>query len=180
MTLTSSDKAPGQPAWPPRQRGFTLLELLVVLALILLASGLILPNLNIGDNSRFTTELRQAVATLHYARRLAIVDASPRVASFHVLDSEQPDYAEQLQALQGAPEQAANWHSERLALGFRYGPQEAMENVDRADITFFPEGGSSGGVLTFTLGPREAQVLVDAITGRITTAFDGEEPDEPN
>jgi general secretion pathway protein H len=169
MTPTSADKR--------RQGGFTLLELLIVLALILLASGLILPKLNLGDNSLFNTELRQAVATLRYARRLAIVDAAPRVASFHSLDPDSPDYAERLQVQQQAPG-AATWRSERLGLQFQYGPQEPADSVVRADISFFPEGGSSGGVLTFSLGARVARVVVDPITGRIATALDGEEPDE--
>jgi len=177
MTPTSADKQPVQRASIPNQQGFTLLELLVVLALILLASGLILPNLNLGDNSLFNSELRQAVATLRYARRLAIVEAAPRVASFQTLDPDSPDYAERLQALQQVPG-AANWRSERLGLQFQYGPQEAAETVDLADISFFPEGGSSGGVLTFSLGARAARVVVDPITGRIATALDGEEPDE--
>ena len=84
-----------------QQRGFTLLELMVVLALILIAAGLIVPNLGSLDSKSFDAEVRQAVAILKYARRIAIVEGTPVTTHFTALDTKQKDFAlkrEQLMA----------------------------------------------------------------------------------
>lgn len=160
-----------------RQHGFTLLELLVVMTLILVAAGVILPNLGTTDNSTFNVQLRRAVATLTYVRRIAIVEATPQVASFHVLDSTSADYRERQRALDQNGS-TANWSSEELGLRFQYEQNQPPESVDSIDITFFPQGGSTGGVLTFSLGERSARIRVDPITGRIALAIGSEDFDE--
>jgi general secretion pathway protein H len=157
-----------------RTRGFTLLELLVVLALVLVASALVLPNLATTDNATFNAQLRRAVATLTHARRLAIVEATPQVASFHVLDSDSADHEARLQAM-AANGSSANWIAGELALRFQYEVDQTPAAVESIDITFFPQGGSTGGVLTLTLGERSARIRVDPITGRIATAIGGED-----
>ena len=160
-----------------RARGFTLLELLVVLALVLVATTLILPNLGTTDNAAFNAQLRRAVVTLTHARRLAIVEATPQVASFHVLDPDSADYGARLQALDGNSS-SANWVAGEVALRFQYEANQPAEAADSVDITFFPQGGSTGGVLTLMLGERSARIRVDPITGRIATALGAEDFDD--
>jgi general secretion pathway protein H len=175
MTLTST----GNTRQNSRlgQRGFTLLELLVVMTLIVIVGALILPNLATTDNSAFNAQLRRAVATLTYARRVAIVESSPQMASFHVLDPGSADYAARLQALADNGS-SANWTGAGIDLRFQYEAGEPAAAVDSIDITFFPQGGSTGGVLTLSLGERSARIRVDPITGRIATALGSEDFDD--
>ncbi len=156
--------------------GFTLLELLVVLSIIAIATGLIIPNLALTDNSAFNADVRRAAATLTYARRIAIVDGAPATATLFALDPDAADYEELREEAQA--DGAAHWLSEELELRYRNEVSERPEKVDKLAVTFFPQGGSTGGVLSFVRDEREAQIRVDPITGRITTAYNGEELDE--
>jgi general secretion pathway protein H len=166
MTLTSSAE----------QRGFTLLELLVVLSIIALGVGLIAPNIGLTDNSVFTADVRKAAATLSYARRLAIVQAAPVTIELH---SGVPDAAEEDVAAALSEEQARrHWRSELIQLRYQDDLQPAAEQVDDIAITFFPQGGSTGGTLHFSRNQRSAQIRISAMTGRIRVAWDGEEPND--
>ena len=64
------------------EQGFTLLELMVVSFLIVLVIGITIPNITSTDNTAFVAQVRRAVATLTYARRLAVVEAEPQTAIF--------------------------------------------------------------------------------------------------
>ena len=156
-------------------RGFTLLELLLVISLITVSLGLVIPRLNNTDSSTFNAQVRRAVASLTYARRMAVVEAAPQVASFYALDPQSPEYEELMAELDGNRD---HWISELLTLRFQSDPNEVPENVDKVEITFFPQGGSTGGVLNFALNNRTAMIRVDPITGRIATAYNGEDPGE--
>ena len=96
---TSSNKA-------LHQTGFTLLELLVVLSIIAVATGLIVPNLSITDNGAFNAEVRRATSTLTYARRMAIVKGSPQTATLFALDPEASDYEERLEEVNALADEA--------------------------------------------------------------------------
>lgn len=182
------------------QRGFTLLELLVVLSIIALGVGLIAPNVGLTDNSAFSADVRKAAATLSYARRLAIVQARPVTAELHSLaDAElaaaaaadraaqEADAAALRAASNAAPDTAAQdaelqqrrWTSELVHLAIEDELHGAVQPVAVADLTFFPQGGSTGGTLHFTRNQRSAVIHISPLTGRIRVAWDGEElPDE--
>ncbi len=160
MTPTSSVDA----------RGFTLLELLVVLSIIALGVGLMAPNVRLTDNSAFRAEVRSAAATLSYARRLAIVQAAPVTAQLSTAGA--ADSSETLTDEQ----RQRHWHSELLQLRYQDEVQGSPEPVDTVDITFYPQGGSTGGTLHFSREQRSASISISAITGRIGVGWDGEEP----
>lgn len=170
MTPTSSNKASAS-------AGFTLLELLVVLSIIAIATGLIAPNLAITDNSAFNAEVRQAAATLTYARRMAIVQGTPQTATLFTLDPQAPDYDDRRAAVD-AGDRSARWASEDLDLRYQDELDQHAEAVDEFAVTFFPQGGSTGGLLSFSRDERRAQIRIDPITGRISTAYNGEELDD--
>jgi len=159
------------------QQGFTLLELLVVSFLIMLVIGITVPNLTSTDNSAFVAQVRRAVATLSYARRLAVVEASPQTAVFFQLDPESPDYATR-QALVQASDVEARWVSELLSIRYQKDPNLPAESVEQIEVTFFPQGGSTGGIINFIMDKRSARIRIDPITGRIATAFDEEAFDD--
>jgi prepilin-type N-terminal cleavage/methylation domain-containing protein len=177
MMRTSANKQnrnrPCRPA--SAQAGFTLLELLLVLSLIAISVGIVMPRIGNTDNSTFNAQVRRAVASLTYARRMAVVQSTPQVAAFYALDPDSPDYAEWLEELEGDTE---HWLSELLTLQYQADLNEAPESVEKVEITFFPQGGSTGGILNFALNGRTANIRVDPITGKITTAWNGEDPGE--
>jgi general secretion pathway protein H len=156
-----------------QQRGFTLLELMVVLALVLIAAALIVPNLGSLDTKSFDAEVRQAFAILKYARRIAVVEGAPITTHFTALDPKQQDFARKREQLMAA-RKATDWISDKLSLKFRPEINQPEEHKDTVEFTFFPQGGSTGGVLSFSLDQLSAQIRVDAITGRITAAYHGE------
>jgi general secretion pathway protein H len=170
MMPTSSNNA-------QRHAGFTLLELLVVLSIIAIATGLIVPNVAITDNGAFNAEIRRAASALTYARRMAIVKGAPQTTTLFALDPDASDYDEQLEELDAVPGEA-RWTSEDLELSFQGELDAEPEAMDKLTVTFFPQGGSTGGLLGFSRDERTALIRVSAITGRIDTAYNGEELDE--
>jgi general secretion pathway protein H len=160
-----------------RNRGFTLLELLVVLSIIAIGTGLIVPNLAITDNGAFNAEVRHAATALTYARRMAIVKGAPQTTTLFALDPEASDYDEKLTEA-SAVRNESRWISEDLELSFQNELEPDPAAVDKITVTFFPQGGSTGGLLGFSNDERMAQIRVDAITGRIDTAYNGEELDD--
>lgn len=170
MTRTSRTK-------PRSVAGFTLLELLVVLSIIAIAAGLVVPNLSITDNAAFNADVRRAASTLTYARRMAIVKGAPQTATLYALDPESRDYEERLEKAT-VNDGRARWLSEEIALGFQGELELEPEPVDELEVTFFPQGGSTGGLLAFTRDERAALIRIDPITGRIDVAYNGEELDD--
>lgn len=160
-----------------RNSGFTLLELLVVLSIIAIATGLIVPNLAITDNGAFNAEVRHAASALTYARRMAIVKGAPQTTTLFALDPEASDYEERLIEANSLKSEA-RWVSEDLELSFQNEVEPDPAAVDKMSVTFFPQGGSTGGLLGFSRDERKALIRVDAITGRIDTAYNGEELDD--
>ena len=155
-----------------RQQGFTLLELMVVLAIVLIAAGLIVPNLGSLDNKSFDAEVRQAVAILNYARRIAIVEGAPVTTHFNALDPQQKDFALKREQLM-AKRKATDWISDKLSLNFRQEINQPEQDKPAVEVTFFPQGGSTGGVLIFSLDRQRARIRVDPLTGRIAAAYPG-------
>ena len=164
---------------PATSAGFTLLELLIVCAVVALALGITMPTLR-GDGGSFRGEVRKVVATLNFARRAAIVEATPWTAALRALDPDAPDYAERKAQLDGLDTSTATpWLSESVQLQYQLDENANGETLDGVDIAFFPQGGSTGGILTLTRANLSARVRVDPITGRIATAYGSEDFDAP-
>jgi general secretion pathway protein H len=157
--------------------GFTLLEMMVVLAIVLIATGLIIPNLGSFDNKTLDAEVHQAVAVLKYTRRVAIVQGREQTAHFTVLDPQQKDYPVKREQLMAA-RKSNDWISDSLTLEFQSELNQPAEQRDTAEVVFFPQGGSTGGVLSFARDKYSSQIRVDAITGRISAAYRGEKLNE--
>ena len=67
----------------PKAAGFTLVEILLVLTIIGMASILVIPNVSNLESRTFSTQVRQAVSLLNYARRTAVVQGSPASVEFY-------------------------------------------------------------------------------------------------
>lgn len=139
--------------------GFTLLELLIVLAVVAVIAALVAPRIGSGEGALFRAQVREAVAALNYARRTAIIQGRPTDAL--------------LQTGRDARSGPGRWVSRGASLDVKEGPPVTDRDA-RMVVTFFPEGGSSGGELTLALGGRSAVINVDPITGRVKAKIEGE------
>jgi len=63
-------------------RGFTLLELVIVLAILAMGSVLVIPNISGMSARTFNAQAREAHSLLNYARRNAVVTGQPATARF--------------------------------------------------------------------------------------------------
>jgi general secretion pathway protein H len=126
-----------------RQRGFTLLELILVMGIVALAAAVVAPNLTGLDGRNFDAQLRDLVAQLNYARRSAIVSG-------------------QVSTMQ--------WADDNISLEFSADDARtsSYEPIDSLLVSFYPEGGTTGGRLRLTQDRQQGWISIDAFTGRIT------------
>jgi len=138
-------------------RGFTLLELLLVLFLLGLAYGLTGPMLTEGSvGLDMKTAARQLAAGLRKARSTAATERSETVL---ILDVEERFFA-------------VTGDSKRYKLppSLFYSLFTAESELVRQQtgaIRFYPDGSSTGGRITMTAGGQKASVDVDWLTGRV-------------
>lgn len=173
MRISAYSKRPEFYSSPPEvsspgSRGFTLLELLLVLTLIGTASLLIFPNVGSLEGRTFSVQVRQASTLLNHARRNAVVRGQPSTIRLYA-DDEIQESDEILD-----PNVIAAWNSEGIQLGFRDSTNQERDVDESVDITFFPEGGSTGGTLLLALDDRRASIQIDPFSGRINSEFDEE------
>lgn len=140
-----------------RHSGFTLLEILVVLALLAMVYALIPPMIAVGGS---TTELkagaRQVAAGLRKARSQAIVSRGEatltldvEARSFRLSGDDKP---------RNLPRQAQ--------IGV-YTAQGEVVDANTAAIRFYPDGSSTGGRVTLAMDERKFHVDVDWLTGQV-------------
>ena len=161
----------------PSQRGFTLLELLIVLSIVVLGSMVVIPNITRTDSNLLIAQVRQTANAFNYARRIAIVEGAPQVATLIQLPPDDPDYPD----IRGAVLQRAtiplleNYDAE---ISYQSDINVEPEVLETIEFTFFPQGGSTGGILNFSLENLDASIRVDPITGKINIRYPGEEFDD--
>lgn len=166
MTPISACKHAQSRAAARRSAGFTLLEILLVLTLLGLASVLVLPNLGSLDNRTFSVQVRQAVSLLNYARRIAVVQGQPSTASFYSELALREDVPASLTSV-------GFWQADdATVLHFRDSAEQEEEVEELIEISFYPEGGSTGGSLLLEQDAQRVTITIDPFTGRVTTTTD--------
>jgi len=153
-----------------RSRGFTLLEILLVMTLVALAALVVLPNVGELDARNFDVQARQAVALLNHARRTAVVNGTPASATLYEAAAESGDLPAP------APNSVGSWYGDGIELRYRDSTDQEVDIEQQLELSFYPEGGSSGGTLLLAQGERETSIEVDPFTGRIRAG--GEQDDE--
>lgn len=139
------------------------------MAIIAMASIIVIPNLTGLETRTFTAQVRDANSILNYARRIAVVTGQPRTASFFInsTDGNTDEQSGQQQEYQAVG--ASRWDSYGTAIRFRDSTDREVDVDEQIDIIFYPEGGSTGGTLLLSQGNQQALIVVDPFTGRIST-----------
>jgi general secretion pathway protein H len=141
--------------------GFTLLELLLVLLLISLASALVYPNLQPHlQRTRREAALRKITATLDDLRRRAVASGKVLVLTF---DEERGDLLLREEGSGKEPEALSVPEGEKIA------------SMSPALLRYFPQGHSSGAVLMTDEGRGVSyRIEVGSFTGLARVARDDE------
>lgn len=157
--------APLRRRLPCRARGFTLLELVIVLVIIALGAFVVLPNFSGMTARTFTAQVREATALLNYTRRTAVVTGQPAMAAFLTDSGNTPSTQE------GGPRRDVGevWSGPGIEISYRDSAGQQVNVESRVEIIFYPEGGSTGGELTLSQGDRSAVISIDPFSGRVRT-----------
>ena len=147
-----------------RRRGFTLLELLVVLLIVSLLVALVPPLFSGAvPGAKLKAAVRDLAVTLRLARNQSITgDVEMQVH----LNLESPAYAIGTQAARALPA------SVELKVASASGQSAAQPK--RHVVRFFPDGSSSGTLITLSRGKRSYDVHVGWLTGRVTIIQDSD------
>jgi general secretion pathway protein H len=140
-----------------RSSGVTLIELLIVLAIVGALAAIVLPMLGSGVSS---LELKGAAREIASGLKLARSEAmASRQEAFLTIDLEGRRF------MVGA---SAREHALPKALDIKlFTAQNDLVNDKVGAIRFYPDGGSNGGRITLSAGERKYEVDVDWLTGRV-------------
>jgi prepilin-type N-terminal cleavage/methylation domain-containing protein len=151
--------------------GFTLLELIIVLAILAMGAVLLIPSIGNMSSRTFTAQVREASALLNYARRNAVVTGqATSIQFFPAADSDAPAQST-AQAARSELGRSESWHARGIELAYEDSTQQRSAVEDGVTITFFPEGGSTGGALILTLDRREAVISIDPFSGKVRAEY---------
>lgn len=140
-------------------RGFTLVELLVVLAIAALAMATVPPMFSAAlPGLEMKSAARRTLTSLRLARELAIRQGADRVL---IVDVEERRLE--------LPDHRSLSIPSRLTLKLEAAEREMIDD-QRGGIRFFPDGSSTGGRIMIGYGDNGYQVGVNWLTGRIRMA----------
>ncbi len=147
---------PRRIAAPRVMAGVSLLELLIVLTILALASAIVIPMLSGVSNAELRGAARQLASGLRLARSEAV---SHRRETFLVVD-----LAGRRFKIDRDPQEHALPRNIELKL---FTAQKDLVDEKVGAIRFYPDGGSNGGRITVGSGERKFEVDVDWLTGRV-------------
>jgi len=139
-------------------KGFTLIELMIVMAIIAMASAIIIPRIGSSDGKLFRVQLQSLLATLNYNRRSAIVLNRPvemTLFPFHKKDEDNTFVIAK-----------GDWSSQGANIQWSSGTQIIRNAVFK--IKYYPQGGATGGSIRLQHGAYIASLIIDGITGKMT------------
>ena len=162
-----------------KSRGFTLLELLVVVLIIGLISALVMPRMAASlPGVQLKSTARAVAASLRYARSQAVFESIPYMAVF--------DNSQKRLAVEPMEKPLATAESDSLRVILNESPlqkvyefphevefavsnnSDADEDRDLFPIFFFPRGDSTGGTIVLkNVRRKHYTITVDPITGAV-------------
>lgn len=138
-----------------RHRGFTLIELVVVLALGAMVLLVLSPRLEaLLDAVRYRSVVQDTLRTLERARMQAVIQGQRSVVSV--------DVAQRQLLVAGQPVLSLPEAVELDVTGV------ADLSQAQPSLFFEPDGSASGGRLTLSTGGRVSRIELDWLTGQIT------------
>jgi general secretion pathway protein H len=138
------------------KKGFTLLELLIVLLLMGLMLALVGPQITIGLSAiTLKSSAKRIATTLNYARGQAIVKKTPYQVSFN---NETGTYWVAEKSRSSKQDQSSPIKELELP--------ETIKIKDKGSVIFYPNGSSSGGEIIIINEKEKGYLIrVDIITG---------------
>ncbi len=157
VAATSAAPYPHGSAGPARSvRGFTMIELLVVLVIMALVSAVAIPVFSGTSNAEMKSAARQLASGLRLARSEALTQ---RRETFLVID---------LAGRRFKVDRDAREYSLPRNVELKlFTAQKDLVDDKVGAIRFYPDGGSNGGRITLAAGERKYEVDVDWLTGRV-------------
>lgn len=148
---------PFLPASPRRAKGFTLLELLIVLVIIVLGFSVVALNLSSGTGTfEHKAAVRDVVSALRYARGQALMTHQEMTVAF--------DLAKNTYKVSGRDEDYSI--PEKIALTV-VTAQSELTGEGQGNIRFFADGSSTGGRVVLDRGEVSKQIDINWLTGQI-------------
>jgi general secretion pathway protein H len=146
------------PRCPARAKGFTLIEVAVVLLVLALAAALVLPSItSVTSAVRARSDIAGVVAFLRFAREQAIT----RREAYEVRLA--PDARTLLLTTTGKRGEV------KAARQIRPPTRIAVQSPGPRSVIFLPEGRATGGAfLVEAAGRRLYRVTVDPLSGRVS------------
>ena len=140
-----------------RRNGFTMMEILIVLAIMAIVAAFTIPMMGSGvSNTALKGAARELAAGLRFARSEAV---AKRHETFVAID-----LAGRRFKVADDPVEHTLPKGAELKL---FTAQADIVNDTTGAIRFFPDGGSNGGRITVASGPRKFDIDVDWLTGRV-------------
>ena len=175
-----------------KNKGFTLLELLVVMAIIAFVSAVAAPRIGSTlDNMRLRSSVRKCAAVLRYARSMAITTQEEYRVRFTLDSTEGEIDSYSFDKVSFEKRQADDFEEsenegdrkertiikkekkinlkEKITLDWQPNAEADWSNSGDYEVIFYPRGFSSGGELLFSReyeGKRKYILSIDPITGR--------------
>jgi len=145
-----------------RQQGFTLIELSVVLAIVVLGFSVISINISSGHQ---TTQLfaisRDLVSALRYVRGQALTKHHPVSLALNLSDN--------TYQIENKNKQYKMPDDIELTVVIA---QDEFKQGQIAQIRFYPDGSSSGGRITLTWGTLIANININWLSGKIELKYE--------
>lgn len=135
------------------------MELLIVLAIIALASAVLIPRIGHNDGKLYQVQLRTLSNVLNYNRRNAVILNRP--FTMNVFPYQETD--EQTKSAQAIKK--GDWRSQGAVMQWQTGSKIVSDKAFK--ITYFPQGGATGGVIRLQQGRFIAHLTIDGITGKV-------------
>jgi general secretion pathway protein H len=139
-----------------KQQGFTLIELIVVLFIVVLGMSVISINLSSNDSTELKAAARDIVSALRYARGQALTAHEETTVDF--------DLAEKSYTVSNRDKVYT------IAKGIHVAVVTAQSEItgqEQGSIRFFADGSSSGGRVTLESGNVAWRIDINWLTGQI-------------
>jgi type II secretion system protein H len=144
-----------------KKQGFTLIELMVVMALIAMAATLVVPRISTSQSSLFQSDVREALTILKYGRRMSIIQGRDFTVTL------QSNSQQSKRAMRLDPE---NWMARVSSLQCQATDAEKEDKEEQKEMTchiiFYPEGGSSSNEILISFMHYRAKITLNPLTGK--------------